>query len=886
MNATFQRTGRSRADLVRLFATVSRDERALAAATLGFVRDHEADPKIDFGAAADVPALVPKDEPSIPTSDEAPAVAPIVQTPLWRFEGMTFRDEPEHSEPAREHVQGLTAEDVQGSGQTLFTTPKAASLAPWSKLWPRLRQALHTTVPSREPDIRKWVRRVALGEIVLRVPRLERKAWPVRLSIWIDRSRRLVPFWADQMEVIRNLYKVCDRRNLVIRWLDARTQVSAQMRRGDYLEDVRPDSQMSVLLLGDLGWLGTDADRVAWRNTGLRLRRLEKRLAALVPICPARWTRTLARVWNAHPWEQGRLRCGTGFARHTKTWSERAEQLLKVVSPAAYVQPGLLRALRLLLPPDQTDASTEADVWNHGDVRSADASGMVLQSEAAEKWRYAFATSCDAALKERVSVTITHWHERLPRELLRAETLVWLSVAPNVQAPGNVQDALEFAARLEGSAMASGDDPQWADIVQRYGHALLAGMPEAIYKRIPALQTVWVASFQGVSAPNGIDPSEIRRKMEQPGETRHWYVRQIGARWVFGLNERGTEWPSYVAGPGSPLAWFEASRPWVTVVRGQTVEEHRLEPGLTLCFDLDEPVELRTDRCTVRMVPWVRESWTIAAGRDRFGLWADAKISGVVQRFRWIPPGRFLMGSPENEVGRYDDEGPQHWVTWTGGRWLGDTPVTQELWKAVMAKNPSRFQSEMDYTDNRPVEQVNWAECTAYCEKIGMRLPTEAEWEYACRAGTITATWLGDLTIHEDNYASLLDEIAWYRGNSSKDFELATGYDLSNIIETLPANTMAGTHPGARKAANPFGLYDVLGNVYEWCVDLMAPYTKEHLRNPAPVMHSRGNLRILRGGWWGSRASRIRASRRWGSVPAVCDLGHGFRLVLNGKDKP
>ncbi|HRI63732.1 MAG TPA: formylglycine-generating enzyme family protein [Polyangium sp.] len=884
MNATFQRTGRSRADLVRLFATVSRDERALAAATLGFVRDHEPDPKIDLLAAADASPLVPKDEPLIPTPDEAPAVAPIVQTPLWRFEGMTFRDEPGHSEPARENVQGLTAEDVQGSGQTLFTTPKAASLAPWSKLWPRLRQALHTTVPSREPDMRKWVHRVALGEIVLRVPRLERKAWPVRLSIWIDRSRRLLPFWADQMEVIRNLYKVCDRRNLVIRWLDARTQVSAQMRRGDYLEDVRPDSQMSVLLLSDLGWLATDADRVAWRNTGLRLRRLEKRLAALVPVCPARWTRTLARVWNAHPWEQGRLRSGTGFARHTKTWSERAEQLLKVVSPAAYVQPGLLRALRLLLPPDQTDASTEADVWNHGDVRSADASGMVLQSEAAEKWRNAFATSCDAALKERVSVAITHWHERLPRELLRAETLVWLSVAPNVQAPGNVQDALEFAARLEGSAMASGDDPRWADIVQRYGHALLAGMPEAIYKRIPALQTVWVASFQGVPAPSGIDPSEIRRKMEQPGETRHWYVRQIGARWVFGLNERGTEWPSYVPGPGSPLAWFEASRPWVTVVRGQTVEEHRLEPGLTLCFDLDEPVELRTDRCTVRMVPWVRESWTMAAGRDRFGLWADAKISGVVQRFRWIPPGRFLMGSPESEVGRYDDEGPQHWVTWTGGRWFADTPVTQELWTNVVGTNRSYCPDP-----ERPVEQVTWNECNDFTRKIELamiRLPIEEEWEFACRGGTSTATWCGNPEIQDSYRATLIDSIAWYRGNSQLKHEVAFG-DIGSV-PLEPDMRGFGSQYVGQKMPNPFGLYDMLGNVYEWCSNKKALYSDHALVDPG-ACEATTNERALRGGWWGSKASKIRAARRFGGRPWVSDPGHGLRLVIGpplGGDKP
>lgn len=880
MSGTFQRTGRSRADLVRLFAATARGDQALAAATLGFVREPEADPEIE---------IVTLEEPSFGTTNEnittiweEPLEAtPIVQTPLWRFEAMTFRDEPEASEPTRGETQGLTAEDIHGSGQSLFATPKPASLAPWSKLWPRLRQVLQATVPSREPDVAKWVHRVAQGEMVTRIPRLQRKAWPARLSVWIDRSRRLVPFWADQIEVCRRLYTVCDRRGLDIRSLDASTQSSLLRRRGDFAENVGLDSKAPLLVLGDLGCLGTDADRLAWRTTGERLRRLEIGLSALVPLGPARWNRGLGRMWKAIPWEQGRLRSGLGLSKNTKSLAERAEQLLTIVSPAAYLQPGLLRALRLLLPPEQADAATEADVWNHADVRGADAGGMVLHAEAAEKWRHAFAAENDEVLKERVSRTIRHWHEGLPRELLRAETLVWLSVAPNVGAPGDERDALDFAARLEGSAIASGDDPQWADLVKRYGHALLAGMPAAIYERIPALQTVWVASFQGAPAPSGIDPAVIRRKLERPGETRHWWVRQVGASWVFGLNERGTEWPSYIQGPGSPLAWFEASRPWVTVVRGQTVEEHRLEPGLTLWFDLDEPVELRTDRCTVRLAPWVRESWTIAAGRDRFGLWADAEIRGVVQRFRWIPPGRFLMGSPESEVGRFDNEGPQHSVEILAGYWLGEVQVTQGLWKAVMGNNPSHFQSAIQSTDGRPVEQVSWNECTAFTQILSLRLPAEAEWEYACRAGTSTATWVGGLEILGTNNSPQLDAIAWYGGNCGVAYDLDQGYDATNWSDKQHEFARGGTRAVGEKDPNPFGLYDILGNVYEWCGDVYRSYN-----NDAAGPHAAGN-RVVRGGSWFSDARYVRAAYRFTDHPGYRNVDFGFRLARDADpDKP
>lgn len=169
MSGTFQRTGRSRADLVRLFAATARGDRALAAATLGFVREREADPAIEI-SIPDEPTQPNTDENTITIWDEPSEATPIVQTPLWRFEAMTFRDEPDVSEPARGEVQGLTPEDIHGSGQSLFATPRSAPLAPWSKLWPRLRQALQATVASREPDVAKWVHRVAQGEMVTRIP--------------------------------------------------------------------------------------------------------------------------------------------------------------------------------------------------------------------------------------------------------------------------------------------------------------------------------------------------------------------------------------------------------------------------------------------------------------------------------------------------------------------------------------------------------------------------------------------------------------------------------------------------------------------------------------------------------------------------------------------
>lgn len=280
--------------------------------------------------------------------------------------------------------------------------------------------------------------------------------------------------------------------------------------------------------------------------------------------------------------------------------------------------------------------------------------------------------------------------------------------------------------------------------------------------------------------------------------------------------------------------------------------------------------------------PWASE-W----GEDRFGVFVAFRIGEVTQRLRWLPPGQFWMGSPENEEGRYPDEGPRHMVELTSGFWLADTPCTQELYEAVTGENPSRFQSP-----RRPVERVSWEDCQVFFARLEERLldftgrlPTEAEWEYACRAGTATATWKGDLRIQGDHNGHVLDEIAWYGGNSGVGFELKEFQDSSKWPEKQYHHTRAGSREVALKKPNPRGLYDMLGNVSEWCADWKGDYSA------APAVDPKGSesgaSRVLRGGAWDSKARHLRAAYRNWRLFGDRYSTWGFRLAQGqGRGSP
>jgi formylglycine-generating enzyme required for sulfatase activity len=246
--------------------------------------------------------------------------------------------------------------------------------------------------------------------------------------------------------------------------------------------------------------------------------------------------------------------------------------------------------------------------------------------------------------------------------------------------------------------------------------------------------------------------------------------------------------------------------------------------------------------------------WASDAGNDKYGRYADLTVEGVTQRFRWIEPGTFWMGSPESEKGRYDWE-IRHQVTLTKGYWLADTACTQALWVAVMDGNPAKFQNDL----NNPVEQVSWEDIQEHfllslnsmIPNLNARLPTETEWEYACRAGTTTAYFFGN---------NISDDLARY------------------------GKWFAGTVPVKSFSANPWGLYQMHGNVWEWCQDasqekLLAESVTDQ-QGVASGDKQAGVERVIRGGSWGNLGRFCRSASRHWFEPDVRLDDLGFRLVL------
>lgn len=335
--------------------------------------------------------------------------------------------------------------------------------------------------------------------------------------------------------------------------------------------------------------------------------------------------------------------------------------------------------------------------------------------------------------------------------------------------------------------------------------------------------------------------------------------------------------------PGASLQ--EARRSYYKLLKFFHPDRHQGSPGL-LRKATEETKKLNLAyEHLCRVLRGTKGSMRTSSEQRRDGPRARAKTSShaatptqghpftvpsLGMKLSWIAPGRFLMGSAENEAGRSNDEGPQTEVTISRGFWMGIFPVTQEEWKVVLEEGSGEGGLKIEPSFFRgtrlPVEQVSWNECQTWLGELNAieegtlrelrgdyayRLPTEAEWEFACRAGTKTRFYGGDAE-------GCLGEYAWYAANA--------GGQLKSVGE---------------KKANGCGLHDMHGNVWEWCRDWYGPLKGGKCSDPAgPAL---GMKRVMRGGSWGVAAARCRSAYRVWNEAGYRDYTVGFRVVLGSR---
>ncbi|HRY16616.1 MAG TPA: formylglycine-generating enzyme family protein, partial [Candidatus Competibacteraceae bacterium] len=448
-----------------------------------------------------------------------------------------------------------------------------------------------------------------------------------------------------------------------------------------------------------------------------------------------------------------------------------------------------------------------------------------------------------------------------------------------------------------------------------------------------ALAAAWATVFlrqlqEGRASPPGLDLSRISWLLGR-GQARQRYTLRQRGQALYLETDALTPSDNTLDAPGSPLGEINAAASWVQLQRSRAdsacpaeliqslSQAIPLDPEgfLRLCTDHQEltiepfckpdwaeaisrdefgllvswqnkkrhaywlnpsiyPIFNRSDECVdqlnllkgcwqnktfslTQQRQYFREPhWANDFGVDEYGLYAVFRVQSVQQCLRWIAPGEFLMGSPETEAGRDYDES-QHLVILTRGFWLADTACTQALWRAVMGDNPSYFKGA-----ERPVERVSWGDVQTFLRRLngivpggGFRLPTEAEWEYACRAGTKTPFWFGE---------QMAPKQVNYDGNHPYTDGVQGQYREKTVdVKALPCNG--------------WGLYQMHGNVWEWCWDGYSDYPTDTVIDPVePIM---GKSLVVRGGSWFHYGRNARSACRYYFVSGYRNYFTSFRLA-------
>ena len=842
-----------------------------------------------------------------------------------RIKSIKDLDPDPEKEPVKFQNQHLDLND-----EGTFQLENPLPLFPESAILPSLFHCLGSSKKSRRIDHDVLVRRAAHLKTFGKMPKRQQMRWPSELHIIVSMTPELRPYWVDFECIIDSLktllgehavHSVCLVENTLLRkkvkytpWQETKTNKSPYWQW--------PQAHDSVLILGDLGVTAYD---MGLSGCVTQRERWKKFLLNLQQSCPNVWTLSPAihslkvpksAQFNQYlPYHDGQssLSKSPVFQFDGQIPTEIVQEIFAFFSVLPWVDLALLRVLRQRMK--WGDSRLESYIWNH-DVIDFIGIGICLSLDHVDKYHKIYRERLAGSLQEQLFWEVVDVHFQKAYGDVKQLIQLTKQIMLGSNASTDIDKTLTkqyFQDLIDRSTQATAADEdrllrQCSTVLSFLGNAIwfdeafrdIAHNLFGLTNKEALLRGEWPEQL-----PPNFDKSKLKWLLGDDALSSHWHLIQKNR---FGEVQIVDKLPEHNPDVKRILSLETLNQAPITELNSAEDDSlnKELSAGSQIHFDAKNTVKsFRSLNQDFEIEAFSRPSWAESVGRDeeglfasviwnnrilrvpwqqvdneyqwvlpqplsldQFGLYTDINLKGVVQRMRYIPPGEFKMGDD-----RWSDSQPVHRVKITKGFWLADTVVTQELWEVVMKrgardlltwsrslkKNPSHFKGEQ-----LPVECVSWSDAQLFISRvlqqcaIEFRLPTEAEWEYACRAGTQTRYFFGDDISHDQAHFSKADD--------------------GDAKTTIPVKN---------KEANAWGLYQMHGNVWEWCQDRYDGkyYASSPERDPSGPSDESINYRVLRGGGWDFIAEYLASGRRYnGGDPDYgwyIDRGlTGFRVAL------
>ncbi|MEE9355682.1 MAG: formylglycine-generating enzyme family protein [Methylococcaceae bacterium] len=792
--------------------------------------------------------------------------------------------------------------------RTTLRLPAYQPLIRWPRLWPFLRTVLGRTLPSKHPDIPRLINDVSRGLSIRQIPLRKQHSWSTTLCIVLDFQDQTEPFFQDFNQLCAKLKKLHGKLGIDVRILYEQAGIRTQYMKpkgNQVLNWKMPNTDTPLLILSDLGLLSeSPQQRLGWECFGRLLRAAGCQPMVLCPVPEWLHESTLSWLFRLYCWDRNsQLRVHnkavTSAEKADSKFGSGVDKLLTLLSAAIVIEPPLLRAVRTLLPADQANVADEAMFWQHPDIISSTQGCCYKNLAAVSSYQHKLHNSDfwmglkiesepgQQNFKQRLVTLIRAHHVYLPESVRMMEMALCDRLFP-----GTVDSEMKLQIKTWQQAMAKTCYHQASnDRLQQWNREYIDSLPLALLKN-PQLAALWAFAQkhtlnQGeiIHYPDTINKQDVDFIFASETSVANQPCQLFQTGHELRITDQDTttlSMGSYytdliLEGDLSIKTVSQQGKNAESQWQWQHSTDSYTQGNSMLLVEMGQAIEqvsLRNDSETILLKSLTKPPWASQIGRDTEGLWVefeqhgkswrvywpewggelsydeyglycDLTIKDISQRCRFIPAGTFLMGSPKSEKERRDNE-TQHEVTLTEGFWLADTGCTQALWQTVMGENPAHFKED----ENNPVEQVSWddvqhflTQLNALLPGLNAQLPSEAQWEYACRAGTITPFSFGD---------NITPEQVNYHG----DHPYAGGKKGLYREKTVPVKSLP---------ANPWGLYEMHGNVWEWCQDWHHVYSKKAMINPTGP--KKGMYRVLRGGSWISSGGRTRSAYRGRYVP-------------------